>query len=894
MKVIKRILHTLPALFGRRRMNQDIDEELALHIDLETAENVRAGMTQAAARRAALVKFGGVDRYSEACRDTRGVTWFEELLSDLRLSLRLLAKAPQFTLATLLTLGLGMGANTAIFSVVNSVLLRASPFADPDQLVVVWETDRASKTEHEPASWPDVVDLRERSQSMAAIGSLMSMPGTLAGAGDPERVSILGVTSNIPELLGVRPLIGQTFASLEVVPNGAQYGLLSEELWRRRFNGDPSVVGRTITLNERPTTIVGVLPAEADLGIRQIHERADYGTPLAAPEVELWLALAPTAEETPRSTHPFLTIGRLAPNATLAGAQRELASIMADIERANPENIARGVNLESYDVVTFGPVRPALFVLLGAVALVLLVACVNVANLLLARTAVRAREVAVRRALGAATGRIVRQFLAESMVLTVAGALVGLLVANVVLKALVALAPTDIPRLASATIDARVLGFTALVSGLVAFAFGMAPTLVVRKLDLQSMVKAQSSRGSTEGHDTRRFRGGLVVAEIALAVCLVIGASVLLRSFWKLANVDPGFQTTNITKFEFQLLATRYPTPRDQWPNITAINGFHSELLRRVQALPGIESAALAGRHPLDAGFTNSFAIVGREAESGDFPEIRTRFITPEYLQTVGVSLLAGRALSAADQATATPVVLINRAAAQAYFKGRDPIGQQIRFWGTPRQIVGVISDERFKGLAEGSEPAVYTPMQQAPMAGAVLLVRSQGSVDPTASVRRVFQELDPQLAIYGVEPLEQTVSASIARARFTALLLGLFAAVAMLLALVGVHGVLSYNVARRAPEIGIRIALGATQRQVVNQIIGEGTRQALLGIALGAAAALAGSQLLSTLVFGVTPRDPLTYLVVPAGVLALAVLASWLPARRAAQADPIYALRAD
>ncbi|HUF78107.1 MAG TPA: ABC transporter permease, partial [Thermoanaerobaculia bacterium] len=453
---------------------------------------------------------------------------------DLLLSLRLLRKSPQFTLAAVLTLALGIGANAAIFSVFDTVLLSESPFAEPERLVMVWETDRASETSHEPASWPDVLDLRERSRTLSAIGSMVAISATLTGVDEPERVTVLGVTPNLPGLLGVRPLLGRSFEAGEGVPGGARLALLGEEYWRRRFGGDPAVLGSALTLNEHPTTVVGVLPADADLGVRQVHAKADYSVPLAGPEIEVWLAAEPSPESYPRQTHPFLAIGRLAPGASLEAAQHELAGIMADLERQYPENAERGVNLEPYETVTFGPVRPALLVLLGSVALVLLVACVNVANLMLARTTARSRELAVRRALGAGGGRIARQLLVESSVLTVLGAAAGVALAYAGLRLLVALAPADIPRLAAAGIDLRVLAFTAAVAAGVAIAFGLAPLFAVRRLDLQSALKAQGGRGGTAGREGRRFRSALVVAEVALAVALVIGAGVLLRSFWAL------------------------------------------------------------------------------------------------------------------------------------------------------------------------------------------------------------------------------------------------------------------------------------------------------------------------------------------------------------------------
>jgi predicted permease len=817
------------------------------------------------------------------------------LSSDLRHSLRSLRKAPQFTAAAVLTLAMGIGANAAIFSVVDAVLLQESPFAEPERLVMVWETDRASGTSHEPASWPDVMDLRERARTLSAVGSLLAVSATLTGAGEPERVSVLAVTPNLPDLLGVRPVAGRGFEAGAGVPGGERIALLSEEYWRRRFGGDPGVLGSALTLDGLPTTVVGVLPADADLGIRQVHARADYSAPLAGPKVEVWLAAEPSPEQFPRQTHPFLTLGRLAPGASLEAAQDELAGVMAELEREYPENAERGVNLEPYETVTFGPVRPALQVLLGAVALVLLVACVNVANLMLARATVRSRELAVRRALGAGAGRIARQFLVESAVLTGLGAAAGVALAHAGLRVLIALAPADIPRLAAAGLDGRVLAFTAAVAAAVALGSGLVPLLQARRLDLQGALKARAGRGAAAGREGRRLRGALVVAEVALAVALVIGAGLLLRSFWALSGVDPGFRTEKVLKAEYQLPETRYPIDFSRWPDLPEIHGFHAELLRRVRALPGVEAAAIAGRHPLDPGFTNSFAVVGREAEAADWPEIRCRFVTPGYLETMGVPLVAGRAIAEGDVAGAPPVGVVNRAAAERYFEGRDPVGQELRFWGVTWRIVGVVGDERFHGLAEDSEPAIYAPILQAPQQGAVLLARTAG--DPRAlagPLRRIVHELDPQLALHGVEPLEETAAASIARPRFTAALLGLFGLVAILLALVGVHGVLSYTVAQRGPEVAVRMALGATRRDVVGLVVRDGAALAALGTALGLAGALAGSRLLASLVFGVTHHDAATFLGVAAAVMAAAGLASWLPARRAARAEAAAVLRGE
>jgi predicted permease len=892
---LRGLLRRVRTLFQRRKAEQELEDELRLHVELETAAGMEHGLSAEQARLEAIHRFGGMDQTMEASRDARGWNVLEEFRRDVRYAVRVLARSPQFTLAAVLTLALGIGANTAIFSVVDAVLLSASPFATSERLVMIWETDRNSNTSHEPASWPDVVDMRERSRTMSAIGSVHGMQGVLTGLAEPERIAVLNVTPNVPELLGVQPLHGRGFKEGEGQQNGPFHALLSEEFWRRRFQADAAIVGSSITINGQPTAIVGVLPAEADLGFQQMHAKADYASPLGGAGVDVWMAMEPSAQSYPRQTHPFLTLGRLAPDATIEASQQELAAIMTDLERAYPENEARGVNLEGYEQVTFSAVRSALLILLSSVGLVLLVACVNVANLLLARSTARGREIALRRALGAATGRLTRQFLVENLVLTGAGAVTGIALAYPGLRALIALAPNDIPRLTGATIDLRVLAFTAGVAVLVALVFGLLPMLHARRVDLQSILKVQPGRRMTEGREGQRFRAALVVAEIALAVALVINAGVLVRSFWTLSSVNPGFETASVLKIEFQLPMTRYTNQSDRWPNLTLIHGFHRELLQQVRALPGVEAVTTAARHPLDPGYTNSFSVVGREAEAQNWPEIRTRVVSGGYIETLNVPLLAGRSIGATDDALSAPVAVINQLAADRYFANADPLGQQIQLRGTAWRIVGIIGNERFNGVAEETEPAVYVPLTQSPQASAVLLVRS--SVDPVAlasSIRGVVKRLDSELALSGIETLHQTLSASLAKPRFTAALLALFGAIAMLLAMVGVHGVLSYNVAQRTPEVGIRMALGATREEVLRLVLREGAVLALLGTTFGLTLALAGTRVLSSLVFGVSPRDAATFSVVTAAVLLIAGFAAWLPAWRAARTDPMRSLRAE
>ena len=887
-----------------------IVEELAQHLEDRYEELRSRGATDEQALREALAELAGDEtlelQMRGAARSSRpepvplgaagGRGFLDSRWSDLRYGLRLLRRTPFYTAVIVLTLALGIGANTAVFSVVDAVLLGPSPFEDPDRLVMLWETDRNSETRREPASWPDIQDFRQRSRTLTGIGAVMGTEATLAAPGeDPERLPAVGVTPNLPALLGVRPLLGRLFAQGEGGSGGAPVAMLSERLWRSRFNADPAVVGSTVVLNEKPTTVVGVVPAEASLGVEQVHARADYSAPYAGGEVEVWLALQPTEEAFPRHTHPFLAVGRLAEGVSLDAARRELASIAAELEKSYPENEARGVNLEPYTDVVFGESRAPLLLLLGAAALVLLVACANVANLLLARMAARRRELAVRRALGAQGARIGMQLLTESLVVTVFGAVAGVLLALAGLETLVAMAPSSIPRLQEVAIDGRVLAFTASITTLIAVAFGVLPVMQARRADIRAALQEGGGSRTSESRRARRFRAGLVVSEVALAVALVIGAGLLLRSFRELRGVDPGFRTASVLKAEYQLPGTRYPMDFSRWPDLPEINRFHAGLLREVQALPGVESAALAGVDPLDPGITNSFHIVGRPEGAQALPEIRTRFITPSYLETMGVPLFAGRAFRDGDDAGSPRVALLNRAAAERYFPGADPVGQRLGFWRVEWQVVGVMGDERFQGLDRESEPAVYVPLAQAPLAHATLLVRTRGEpVSMIPAVRGVLRELDPQIPLYAAEPLQTTLLAKTARSRFVTVLLMLFGGLAIVLALVGLNGVLGYTVAQRVPELGIRMALGATRGDVLRLVVGEGVRLAALGVALGSAAALLGSRLLSSLLYGVPGTDAATYAAVALGALGAAAVASWLPARRATSIEPVRVLRAE
>jgi putative ABC transport system permease protein len=821
-----------------------------------------------------------------------------ELLHDLRLSIRLLLSNPGFSATSILTLALGIGANTAIFSVVNGVLLRPAPIEGLESLVVVWETDRNSGTTREPASVPDFLDLRSRSLRLDTVAALMGEELNLtSAASDPVRAAGLQISHELLSLLSVRPMMGRLFDPSEDSVGAPNVALISEDLWERTFSRRPTVLGEVLRLDDIPYTIVGVLPSSADFGILQVLSAAAYARAFAdrggRPEVDVWTPLRPDPTRFPRSTHPIFVLGRLADDATPASAQDEGTTIAADLERAYPENRGRGIHIEPLAEVVFGPVRPALLVLLGGVGLVLLVGCVNVANLLLARGAARDREVAVRSALGAGSGRLARQFLVENLVLTFVGAAAGIASAFALLNALVAIAPGDIPRLATVSIDLPVLAATLVMSSIVGVTFGLVPALQAQQVDVQTTLRgggrhAGSSRAS-------RLRRALVVAELALAVLLLIGAALLIRSFWKLQHVDPGFRAAQVLKAEYQLPPSRYPANFSLWPNFKEMHGFTSGVLAKAAALPGVETAAVAGNHPLDAGFTNSFVVVGREAEARTWPEISVRRVTPTYFRTIGLAIERGRPLSDTDTTAGPPVAVVNRAAARRFFADRNPIDAEIRFWGAARTIVGVAADEKFHGLPAPPPLAVYLPIAQAPSATGVVLVRTAG--DPRSlgpALQKAIREVDPGLAVFGVEPLEDTLARSISQRRFTMLLLGLFAGVALALAGVGIHGVLSYTVTQRTREVGIRMALGARPGRVLARVVGEGVGLATLGLAIGLTGALALTGLLGSLLFGVEPRDTATFVAAPLVLLGVALAASYLPARRATRIDPVSALRTD
>ncbi|MGQ0765975.1 MAG: ADOP family duplicated permease [Gemmatimonadota bacterium] len=899
MGAVDRIRFFLASIFMRRRIEREQSEELDFHLDMQAQKYVGQGLDLVEAHRRARVDLGSSAlAVREATHDQRGTLWLDEVRRDLSWATRQLRNNPAFSLAAVLTLALGIGATTAILSVLNAVQLRPPPLAQWDRLVMVWETDRRSGTTREPGAWPDYVDFQQRSRSLDAIAAFTGRDITVTPDGvEPVRHVAVAATHNYFEVAGLTPLLGRFFTVEEDRPGGARVALISESMWREQFDGAPDVLSRQLRIDDELHYVIGVVPDEADFGLDQIKAAAAYHGPWTVEgHARLWLPLQAGEDEYPRTTHPFLLLGRLAANSEYRRANEELTAIAADLERIHPDaNAERGVFIEPLSAVVLAGSRPTLWLLLGIATLVLVVACVNVANLLLARGAARARELAIRRALGASAGRLSRQLVVESLTLSIIGGVAGLFVAAGGLRLILALAPADIPRIAEAAggLDLRIAAASLLISLLVGLLFGSLPVVPASGADPGEVMRREGR--STAGTGRRTMRNFLVVSEVALAVSLVITAGLLLRSFNSVLGVDPGFSAAGVYKAHYDLPSSRYPADFSRWPNWTEQQRAVEEMVARSSSIPGVTAASISRHHPLDAGFANSWLVVGREVEARDWPEIAVRFTTPGYLQTMQLPLAMGRELNESDDASAPPVVLINQATVDRWFADQEPIGRELRFWGVNRRIVGVVANERIRGLTEDAPPIVYAPLAQNPANSGVLLVRS--SAPPAAvlgGLSRAIRSVDPGLAVHGVEPLKSTILASVSERRFALRLAAAFALSTLLLALIGVHGLVRYLASQRTREMGIRMALGATASSVVALVLRGTLGLAASGIAIGLILAAGVSRVVSGFLFGISAVDVATY-AAASGVVGLAAFGAAIgPALRAARAAPLAATRSD
>ncbi len=813
------------------------------------------------------------------------------LINDLHYGVRMLLKHPGVTAIAVITLALGIGANTAIFSVVNAVLLNPLPYREPDRLVSLWENvPNQGRWRVAPANFFDWKKQNTVFEDVAAFGRSSL---TLTGDGEPEQLVGARASSGYFAVVGVEPFIGRAFTAEEYQPGKGRVVILGHALWQRRYGGDRNIINRNITLDDAPYTVVGVMPP----GLYPVSPLNPGHLTFDEQEQNYWIPMSFTAEwAAARRAHVLGVVARLKPGISIEQATTEMNAIGVRLEKEYAENRGEGILVNPFMSEVVGNVRPALLTLLGAVAVVLLIACANVAGLLLAQYAGRSKEIAIRAALGAGRGRLVRQFFLEGLLLSLLGTAAGLALAAVGTKVLLQFVPAGIPRLTQVGLDWRVLGFTMLIALGTCLIFGLAPALQTSKPDLNSALE-QSGRTSGPGASRLRFRQLLVVFQISMAVMLVIGAGLLIKSFWMLQRVDPGFESERVLSAGLTLTVSKYSEPEQ-------INNFHKQLLERVSALPGVKHATIAYDHPLASNWVDSFEIEGRilppdsRSQSANFVPIG-----PEYFDTVGLKLVSGRRFTPQDDQDHPGVAVVNESFVKHYFPNENALGQRMRLgppgriWKNKKltsfEIVGIVRDVKLAGLEAPSEPAYYVPASQAPLEDMTLLVRT--TTDPLSMVgalRQAVWSIDPNQPISNVSTLEKVIDDSIAQRRLNMLLMGLFGGLAMLLSAVGIYGLLSQAVTQRTQEMGIRMALGAQVGDVLKLVLKQGMTLALVGEAIGLAGAFLLTRLIRGLLFGVTPNDATTFVVV-AGVLTIvALLACYIPARRATKVDPLVALR--
>ena len=819
----------------------------------------------------------------------------EILSQDIRYASRTLARSPGFTLVAVFALAVGIGANTAIFSLVDASRARALPYADPSRLVLLWGNVQRARVERRGASYPDYLDWRARAKSFEDLAAFDGQTLTLVGGEEPERISTEFVSAPYFALLGERTARGRTFrADEDDVAKPQQVVVLSDGLWKRRFGADPNVVGRSVTLccAPRSYTVVGVMPP----GFKGLTDAAELWVPFAM--------YAPPDVMASRGTRGFAALARLTPGATLESARREMDAVSRQLEREHPDtNEKRAAEVSPLDVELFGPLRPALATLMAAVAFVLLIACANVANLLLARSEVRRREIAVRTALGAGRGRLVRQLITEGCVLTFAGAAVGLLLARAAVAALVAQSPVPFPSFLAPGLDPRVAAFTIAVSMACGILVGLAPGLQALAVDLGASLKA-SARGS-DGPRSQRMRGGLVVAELSLAVVLLIGAGLMIRSVRNLAALNPGFDSSSVLTLHVSI--PRAPTPPAAAGATDVTAGppppvvYGRALLDRLRGVPGVVAAALGTDVPLDGNAAASFySAEGHPAtDATNAPRAYVHRVSPDFFATLRIPVVAGRTLTDADAAPgAAAATVVSERVVRRFWPGQEPLGKRIKFgsqasnspWMT---IVGVVGEVKYRGLPDNptADPDVYVPFVDR---NSLLALAVRAAVPPASIVtpiRSAIRAADPSIPIYGVAPMADLIAGQTAQSRFTMWLMGVFAAAALMLAAVGIYGVMAYLVSQRTREIGIRLALGAEGGDILRLVVGSGARLIALGIAIGVAAAFALQRLVASLLFDVTAADAASGVAV-AVLAGVALLACYVPAVRASRVNPIGALR--
>ncbi len=873
---MRELLVRFRSFFRKRELDRDLESEMAADLELAVEENVRRGMPLEEARRHALIRIGGMESARELHREARGLPFLDTLLQDLRYTFRNLRRDAGFTTFAILIAGLGIGASSTVFSVVNTLLIRPLPFSDPGRLVWMWNGRSTNDRATQVGNFLDLRDHNKSFSDLAAYFAFTSVGDTkLTGDGEPERLNSMPVSQNFFPALGVQPQLGRVFNADECRWRGPKVVLLSYGFWKRRFNSDPGVVGRSLILDDAPTTVVGVMPESFNFAaVFAPGGRIDFFVPF------------PLTKETDAWGNTLAVIGRLKPGATIQSAQAEFRVLGKEIHAAHRDRNDIEPVFGSLDDHVSGQLRPALFLLVCAVGVVMLIVCANLSNLLLARTATRQKEMAIRAALGAGRSRLIRQMLTESIVLAFCGAVLGLILAVTGTSILAHLDGISIPLLGGVQVDGRVAGFTLVIAVLTGLMFGLAPAFQVPALALHDSLK-DSNRGSSEGKRHSWIRGALVVSEIAFACVLLVGAGLLIRSFLRVLDVNMGFQPERAAAMRIDP-SSQYSTPAQR-------SAYFSEALRLAKSVPGIDSAGLTDVLPLDGDRNWGVSGKGQVYPEGQGPEAYVRIVSDGYLRAMGIPLRAGRDFTERDTPSSEQVIIVNETLARTLWPGQNPIGQMMTQDGG-RRVVGIVGDVRHLALEKGAGGEIYLPIRQTGDYSAVYLV-VRTTLPPSglaAAVRASLRQIDPNLPGNDFRTVQQLVDRSVSPRRFIVLLLAGFSGFALILASLGIYGVISYSVSQRTQEIGIRMALGASARALQTGILGQTLGLAAIGMAVGGVASWILARALSGLLFGVTSGDPVTFVAMLAMITVVAGLAGYVPARRASRIDPMVALRAD
>jgi putative ABC transport system permease protein len=880
----------LKAMIQRDRLDRDLDEELRSHLEMRAKDNLTSGMNVEEARYDAQRRLGNATLLKEDTRAMDIIGWLDTAARDLRFAVRMLRRSPGFTVIAIVTLALGIGANTAIFSVIDSVLLQSLPYQDPAHLVIVWEKNDKNPEHHNTVAPPNFLDWQSQSDSFSGMAAIADERENLTGGGQPEQVVVQLVSANFFSLLGVNPILGRTFTSENEQKGKDNVVVISYALWKERFGADPGIAGKALDLNGHSQIVIGVAPENFNWFIKQ-------GS-LTTAKPQLWSPFVfPEAFRNRKDVGRFLTVvARMKLGVTRPQAQAQMETIAARLVRQYPDfNAHWGVTLVPVRDQISGDIRPALLILCAAVAFVLLIACANVSSLLLARAAGREREMAIRTAIGASRWRIARQLLTESVLLALVGGGIGVTLAVWGTNALLAASPENLLDLRSIHIDLRVLAFAGGSTLLAAFLFGFLPSYLCAHSKISETLK-EGGRGTSTGRHRRVLRSVFVVCQMALALVLLAGSGLMIRSFVRLMSVDPGMDTRNLLTFTVALPGSKYGTDQKTL-------AFFQQLLSRLARLPGVRSVSMDTCPPLSGlGSATAVHILGQPDRAlTDLPDAAVRVVGPGYFRTMGIPLRSGREFNSQELAGMRHVAIINQAFADKYLQGANPLGQKAAIYmksleesgNDPSEIIGVVGNVRLMGLDTPAEPTVYWPHPELVDTRMTILVRT--SNDPLALVttaRSEVLQLDQEQPISNVATMEQLLAGSLSRSRFITLLLGLFAVIALVLATVGIYGVIAYMVTQRTQEIGMRMALGARPRDVLRLVLGQGTRLTLLGVAIGIVAAFLLTRLMASLLFGISATDPLTFAGVAILLTLVALTACYIPARRAMRVDPIVALR--